>query len=72
MPDYVVQSMKNGDLFYFEVKFRANGEFQFDEKYAEYPFKKAWFVIVSPSKIQCMHLKGLRRDILFPRMPTIL
>jgi hypothetical protein len=44
MPDYVVQSMENGDLFYLEVKFRANGEFYFDEKYTDYPYKNAWFV----------------------------
>ncbi len=60
MPDYVVQSMENGDLFYMEVKFRANGEFFFDEKYADYPYKNAWFVIVSPEKIQCIHYKRLK------------
>ena len=60
MPDYVVQSRENGDLFYLEVKFRANGEFYFDEKYADYPYKNAWFVIVSPEKIQCMHYKRLK------------
>ncbi len=60
MPDYVVQSRENGDLFYLEVKFRANGEFYFDEKYADYPYKNAWFVIVSPEKIQCIHYKRLK------------
>ena len=60
MPDFVVQSITNGDLFYLEVKFRANGEFYFDEKYTDYPYKNAWFVIVSPEKIQCMHYKRLK------------
>lgn len=59
MPDFVVQSNINGDLFYLEVKFRASGIFGFDEKYADYPYKNAWFVIVSPEKIQCMHYKRL-------------
>jgi hypothetical protein len=60
MPDFVVQSTVNGDLFYLEVKFRADGYFSFDERYAEYPYHNAWFVIVSPEKIQCMHYKRLR------------
>ena len=59
MPDFVVQSSQTGDLFYLEVKFRANGEFKFDETYQDYPYKNAWFVIVSPDKIQCMHYKRL-------------
>ncbi|MBE0637320.1 MAG: hypothetical protein IH598_02225 [Bacteroidales bacterium] len=59
MPDFVVQSAETGDLFYLEVKFRANGFFEFDEKYLEYPYKNAWFVVVSPEKIQCMHYKRL-------------
>jgi hypothetical protein len=59
MPDFVVQSINNGDLFYLEVKFRADGCFKFDEKYKNYPYKNAWFVIVSPEKIQCMHYKRL-------------
>lgn len=60
MPDFVVQSTINGDLFYLEVKFRADGYFAFDERYDDYPYRNAWFVIVSPEKIQCMHYKRLR------------
>lgn len=59
MPDFVVQSAMKGDLFYMEVKFRANGCFRFDDKYKDFPYKNAWFVIVSPVKIQCMHYKRL-------------
>jgi hypothetical protein len=59
MPDFVVQNAKSGELFYMEVKFRANGCFKFDEKFKDYPYKNAWFVIVSPVKIQCMHYKRL-------------
>jgi hypothetical protein len=59
MPDFVVQSNENGDLFYLEVKFRADGCFKFDENYNNFPYKNAWFVIVSPQKIQCMHYKRL-------------
>ncbi len=59
MPDFVVQSSENGDLFYLEVKFRANGTFAFDEDYKNYPYQNAWFVIVSPDTIQAMHYKRL-------------
>jgi hypothetical protein len=59
MPDFVVQSNINGDLFYLEVKFRASGEFSLDENYAQYPYQNAWFVIVSPEKIQGIHFKRL-------------
>jgi hypothetical protein len=54
MPDFVVQSNLNGDLFYLEVKFRADGCFEFDERFNDYPYRNAWFVIVSPGRIQCM------------------
>lgn len=59
MPDFVVQSSRNGDLFYLEVKFRANGSFCFDDRYKDYPYHNAWFVVVSPEKIQAMHYKRL-------------
>ena len=60
MPDFVVQDTERGDLFYMEIKYRNNGYFQFDEKYADYPYQNAWFIIVSPEKIQCMHYKRLK------------
>lgn len=59
MPDFVVQSSKDGSLFYLEVKFRADGTFYFDEGYKNYPYQNAWFVIVSPQRIQCMHYNNL-------------
>lgn len=63
MPDFVVQSSNNGDLFYMEVKFRANGFFKFDEKYEDYPYRNAWFIVVSVGRIQCMHYKNLAKGL---------
>ncbi|MBK8487592.1 MAG: hypothetical protein IPL48_07375 [Bacteroidetes bacterium] len=60
MPDFVVQNSANGDLFYLEVKFRADGIFSFDEHYENYPYHNAWFIIVSPNKIQAMHYNLLK------------
>lgn len=59
MPDFVVQSMESGDLFYLKVKFRANGKYSIKELPEDYPYKNAWFVIVSPEKIQCVHYNRL-------------
>ncbi len=60
MPDFVVQSIDSGDLFYLEVKFRASGNYSAKELPENYPYKNAWFVIVSPDKIQCMHYNLLK------------
>ena len=62
MPDFVVQSLDTGELFYLEVKFRANGKFSVKELPEDYPYKNAWFVIVSPQKIQCIHYKRLHES----------
>lgn len=63
MPDFVVQSNRDGDLFYMEVKFRADGYFSFEKNYDDYPYKNAWFIIVSPGRIQCMHYKSLAKGL---------
>jgi hypothetical protein len=60
MPDFVVQSLSTGDLFYLEVKFRASGMFSIKELPDDYPYRNAWFVIVSPEKIQCILYKRLK------------
>lgn len=59
MPDFVVQSTHDGSLFYLEVKYRSSGQFYFNEKYSDYPYQNAWFVIVSPRKIQALHYNRL-------------
>ena len=63
MPDFVVQNNRNGELFYMEVKFRADGCFELDDRYNDYPYKNAWFVIVSPGRIRCMHYKNLSEGL---------
>jgi hypothetical protein len=60
MPDFVVQSILTGNLFYLEVKFRASGIFALDKMYDDYPYRNAWFVIVSPNKIQGILYKRLK------------
>lgn len=56
MPDFVVQSPPPGnELFYVEVKYRKNSNFpDRSEDLANYPFKNAWFIIVSQKDIRCI------------------
>jgi len=61
MPDYVVQDRANGDLNYVEVKFRANGWFGIDDLDKAYPYTNAWFIVVSPGKIQVIHYNMLKK-----------
>jgi hypothetical protein len=69
MPDFVVQSSTNGELFYLEVKFRADGVFAFDERYQDYPYQNAWFVIVSPKGIRCIHYRQLAKGLVLTDHP---
>ncbi len=53
MPDFVVQ--KGKDVFFIEVKFRANGEFdKRDWCLKDYPYENAYFVVVSKKHIKCI------------------
>lgn len=61
MPDFVVQSNSTGELFYLEVKFRANGAFGPQDIDENYPYKNARFIIVSPQKIQAIHYNHLKK-----------
>lgn len=61
MPDFVVQSRVTGDLCYLEVKFRANGKFSMEELDKDYPYGNAWFIIVSPGRIQAIHINTLKK-----------
>jgi hypothetical protein len=67
MPDFVVQSRLTGDLCYLEVKFRANGKFSMEELDKDYPYGNAWFVIVTPGKIQAIHINMLiKKKVISP------
>ncbi len=56
----MLQNRDGGDLIYLEVKFSANGNFSIEELDKDYPYGNAWFVIVSPLKIQAMYFKTLK------------
>jgi len=60
MPDLIVQ--KNNDVFFIEVKFRANGKFSLVELEEEgnYPYDNARIVLVSKENIKCLSVIELR------------
>jgi len=51
-PDFVVQNSTSGDLFYLEVKYRHNGKFTLEDLGEDYPYKNAYFIVVSHQDIQ--------------------
>lgn len=59
MPDFVVQNPKNGDVYFVEVKFRANGEFKFMDLLNGYPYRNAYIVLVSKKHIKCLTVEEL-------------
>jgi hypothetical protein len=60
MPDFIVQEKNNGHNFnYLEVKYRANGKFTRKDVDINYPYKNTYFIIVSPTCIQCLHYTKL-------------
>ena len=51
-PDFVVQRIETGELYYLEVKFRASGAFGIESLPKNFPYKNAHFVLVSPRAIK--------------------
>lgn len=60
MPDFVV--FKDKDAHFIEVKFRKNGCLSLKdiEKYGDYPFENALFVLLSQKHIKCISYRELK------------
>ena len=60
MPDFVV--FKDKKAHFIEVKYRANGELKLTDidKYGDYPFENALFVLVTKKHIKCISYKELK------------
>ena len=59
MPDFVIQSPKTKDVYFIEVKFRANGEFRAKELSKDYPYTNAYIIVVSKKHIKCITVTEL-------------
>ena len=58
MPDFVVQN-KTGEVFFVEVKFRANETFKFKDLPKDYPYYNAFIILVSKKHIKCLTVEEL-------------
>ena len=58
MPDFVIQ--KGKEVFFVEVKFRADGIFRLDRLEKNYPYDNAYIILVSRKHIKCISVSELR------------
>lgn len=54
MPDFIVKDPNNNLVYYLEVKYRAKGKLTFKEIGANYPYKNAYFIVISKKHIRCI------------------
>ena len=59
MPDFVMQNPKTKDVYFIEVKFRANGEFKPKDLPKNYPYTNAYVILVSKKHIKCITVTEL-------------
>lgn len=60
MPDFVIQSRKTKDVYFVEVKFRASGEFRYNNLPKNYPYENAFIILVSKKHIKCLTVQELK------------
>jgi hypothetical protein len=58
MPDFVIAKDKN--VYFIEVKFRANGSFKYSNLPENYPYENAFIVLVSKKHIKCLTVEELK------------
>ena len=60
MPDFVMQNPETNEVYFIEVKFRANGEFRFKDLPENYAYHNAYIILVSKKHIKCITYNELR------------
>lgn len=60
MPDFVMQNPKDQQVYFMEVKYRANEKFSIKDLPEKYPWGNAYFIIVSGKHIKCLTYKELK------------
>jgi hypothetical protein len=60
MPDFVMQNPKTKDVYFVEVKFRANEEFGLKNLPKNYPYENAYIILVSKKHIKCITVAELQ------------
>lgn len=59
MPDFVIQNPSKKNVYFIEVKFRANGEFRAKDLPKGYPYINAYIILVSKKHIKCLTVQEL-------------
>lgn len=59
MPDFVMQNPETKDVYFVEVKFRANGEFKKKDLPKDYPYTNAYIILVSKNHIKCLSVREI-------------
>ena len=59
MPDFVVQD-KQRNVYFIEVKFRANEQYCLKDLPRDYPYDNAYIIVVSKKHIKCITVPELR------------
>jgi hypothetical protein len=59
MPDFVIQNRDTKEVFFIEVKFRANGTFSKKDLPKDYPYTNAYIIVVSKKHIKCITVHEL-------------
>lgn len=63
MPDFVIQNPNTNQVYFIEVKFRKDGNFDKNDKtIKDYPYENAYFIVVSKKHIKCITYKELQEE----------
>ncbi|HVY73559.1 MAG TPA: hypothetical protein VG890_01950 [Puia sp.] len=65
MPDLVVQHRQTKKVHFIEVKFRADGHFNYEGLKGNYPYPNAYVILVSKKHFKCLSVKELHANQCF-------
>jgi hypothetical protein len=60
MPDFIMQNPNSAEVYFIEVKYRANESFSFKDLPDDYPWVNAYFILVSKRHIKCITYEQLK------------
>jgi hypothetical protein len=60
MPDLVLQDKLSNEAIFLEIKFRADGKFEYQDLKEEYPYADALVIVVSKCNIKCLSVAELK------------
>jgi len=60
MPDFIMQNPNSAEVYFIEVKYRANESFSIKDLSEHYPWVNAYFILVSKRHIKCITYAQLK------------